>query len=165
MKRRKVVDLFDDDSLELDELVTNELLALEQQTVERMKQRRKNMYKLDPEKEKVKKREDPQENLPEVPDNEKRPHFYEDGEISPVFEVDVDTEQDELFDESEERFISASVSYLRAKDNKDAIISRIWNRLTESEPDAFYSPEEETLSDNNEREEESTPDKDVGDEL
>ena len=61
--------------------------------------------------------------------------------ISPELEVRLAQSDHVLFDEEEERFISGAVDFLKSRDNKDVIISRIWNHITEAEPDAFYSPE------------------------
>jgi hypothetical protein len=44
-------------------------------------------------------------------------------------------------DEEEEKFVRTAVEWLRPRVNKDAIVSRIWSMLTESEPEKFYSPE------------------------
>ncbi len=46
-----------------------------------------------------------------------------------------------LLTEEEERFIANIVGWLKPKENKDIIVARIWTRLTESEPEAFYTPE------------------------
>lgn len=56
--------------------------------------------------------------------------------------LDVDTSKDrsELLNEEEEKFVSNVVEWLRAKNNKDAIMDRIWNLLTDSKPESFYSP-------------------------
>lgn len=140
MKRRKIVELFEKDMHELDDLVSSELLALEKQTLERMKSRKEVVRELGAEEKRSK--DTPKAQKTRRIQREGEEYVYPEAEVTPFFEVDVNTEND-LFDESEEKFISAAVTYLRAKENKDSIISRIWNQLTEAEPDAFYTPDEE----------------------
>jgi len=49
--------------------------------------------------------------------------------------------EEDLFDADEEKFIANVVKWLAPRENKDVIISRIWNLLTEAAPDSFYAPE------------------------
>lgn len=61
---------------------------------------------------------------------------------SPELEIRLSHSDDMLFEKEEEAFITRAVSFLRQRENKDIIISRIWNHITEAEPNDFYSPDE-----------------------
>ncbi len=54
----------------------------------------------------------------------------------------------ELFSEEELAFIERSTVWLESRENKDLIISRIWDQLTETTPESFYSVHPENPSDN-----------------
>lgn len=56
-------------------------------------------------------------------------------------EVDSPQKGEKLFSEDEEKFINNTVEWLKSRDNKDAIISRIWDTITELESESFYSPD------------------------
>lgn len=71
----------------------------------------------------------------------KIPEEWDDA--GPELEVDLDYRNKVLFDREEEAFIDKAIEFLKHRDNKDIIISRIWNLLTEIEPDSFFSPEPE----------------------
>ncbi|GBC60422.1 hypothetical protein DENIS_1374 [Desulfonema ishimotonii] len=64
---------------------------------------------------------------------------------APELELDLTRKEKSLFSEEEERFIRETAEWLRPRENKDIIISRIWEMLTGSEPQRFYSPETEAL--------------------
>lgn len=49
--------------------------------------------------------------------------------------------QTELFTDEEIKFIEHSITWLGSRKNKDLIINRIWDQLTESDPEKFYSAE------------------------
>ncbi|MCF6147062.1 MAG: hypothetical protein E3K37_00205 [Candidatus Kuenenia sp.] len=51
-----------------------------------------------------------------------------------------------LLSEDDQKFIEDTVKWLSKRENKDAIVSRIWDLLVESEPDSFYNPEEKEVS-------------------
>lgn len=48
----------------------------------------------------------------------------------------------DLFDDEEERFIVETAAWLKPRENKDTILERIWNVLTEENPDAYFQPDE-----------------------
>jgi hypothetical protein len=50
------------------------------------------------------------------------------------------------FGENEEGFIQNAVEWLNPRKDKDAIVARIWTLLTESDPQAFYSPLPEAIT-------------------
>lgn len=52
----------------------------------------------------------------------------------------------ELFSEEELDFIQRATDWLATRENKDMIISRIWEQLTESVPESFYSVQQESSS-------------------
>ena len=56
----------------------------------------------------------------------------------------------EFFSEEELAFIERSTVWLESRENKDLIISQIWDQLTETTPDSFYSanPEDQSEIDN-----------------
>lgn len=54
---------------------------------------------------------------------------------------DYPEESKELLNEEEEKFIHNMVEWLRPRENKDVIVSKIWSLLTESESESFYYPE------------------------
>lgn len=54
--------------------------------------------------------------------------------------------QTELFTDEEIEFIAHSITWLGSRKNKDLIINRIWDQLTESDPEKFYSVESEAHS-------------------
>jgi hypothetical protein len=49
----------------------------------------------------------------------------------------------DLFTKEEQDFIQRSTDWLAERENKDMIISRIWEQLTESVPESFYSAQHE----------------------
>ncbi len=49
----------------------------------------------------------------------------------------------ELFEPEEQAFITRTADWLRLRDNKDLIMSRIWTLLTEAEPSSFYTTGED----------------------
>ncbi len=50
---------------------------------------------------------------------------------------------DELFTEKEQDFIQRSADWLANRENKDLIINKIWDQLTQSVPDSFYSAKQQ----------------------
>ena len=52
----------------------------------------------------------------------------------------------ELFSGEELAFIERSTTWLEPRENKDLIISRIWDHLTETTPENFYSVHSESQS-------------------
>ena len=65
-----------------------------------------------------------------------------------------------LFGEEEERFIQDAVGWLSIRDNKDAVIARIWTLLNETDPESFYSPPSEGLGSQEETGANETADED-----
>lgn len=58
------------------------------------------------------------------------------------------TQDSDLLNEEEERFVAETVAWLRPRENKDTVLARIWSSLTEEDPDAFYQPEEKDAQEN-----------------
>lgn len=56
--------------------------------------------------------------------------------------LDEPGEEKLLMTEEEKKFIDDTVQWLKTKENKDSIISRIWDVLVEEGPDSFYCPEQ-----------------------
>ena len=56
------------------------------------------------------------------------------------------TSETEFFSEDELAFIERSTAWLESRENKDLIISRIWDQLTEITPENFYSADLEHSS-------------------
>ena len=81
-----------------------------------------------------------------------KPQSVQWDHFSPELETELTQSDEVLFDKEEEAFIAQCVKFLRPRDNKDVIISRIWNHITDSEPDAFYSPAAEDAQETPEEE-------------
>ena len=62
--------------------------------------------------------------------------------LYPEFETRLNQDEDVLFDKQEEAFIHRAVAFLKPRENKDVIISCIWNHITNEAPETFYSPEQ-----------------------
>ena len=82
-----------------------------------------------------------QKNRPPVTDRSR----WQEPKGTPRPELDASNtlKEEDLFDADEEKFIANVVKWLAPRENKDVIISRIWNLLTEAAPDSFYAPEPE----------------------
>jgi hypothetical protein len=65
------------------------------------------------------------------------------GKIIQITPSTLSNAGEETFDEEENKFVKDAIDWLRPRDNKDAIIGRIWDLLIESEPEEFYAPETE----------------------
>lgn len=89
-------------------------------------------------------RETPERGPEELSSSEVPGETQDQGGLVP--EPGFDAESAEvLFGEEEERFIQDAVEWLSTRDNKDAVIARIWTLLNESDPEGFYSPSSEDL--------------------
>lgn len=72
-----------------------------------------------------------------------QPREKTEKEFDPGLQTDTEISGEEtlLLKEEEERFVNNAVDWLRPRGNKDAIVSKIWSMLTDSEPGSFYTPE------------------------
>ncbi len=61
-----------------------------------------------------------------------------------AFEAGYQAEKHSELDPDEERFVAQVAAFLGPRLNKDVIMARIWSLVTESEPEAFFSPEPES---------------------
>jgi hypothetical protein len=55
--------------------------------------------------------------------------------------------EDDILSPEEHAFVTRSVGFLRGRANADAILGRVWEEVTEGDPQAFFSPAEETSAD------------------
>lgn len=63
-----------------------------------------------------------------------------DGQMVQVGDQQLDSAPNtELFTEEEQDFIQQTTDWLGSRANKDLIVSRIWDLVTESVPESFYS--------------------------
>lgn len=145
------------DLKELDRLVTQELDVLQQKS--RKASQIKKLRKYQPRRsdnvifqEAWQKNNPPYKNSP--PPEE--PDFIDDtGDFDNTQREILETSDNEqteqplktaLFSEEELDFIERSAAWLESRRNKDLIINQIWERLTESTPENFYSVKSETRS-------------------
>ncbi len=142
------------DLKELDRLVTQELDVLQQRgrkttrvkKTQKQKPRRTDnvIYKEGWQKDNptYKNPLPPQE--PPFPDNLENLQGEQEDVLKPIEDQQSgQTPQTELFTEEELDFIERSTAWLESRENKDLIISRIWEQLTESVPESFYSVKSE----------------------
>lgn len=70
--------------------------------------------------------------------------FDEDNELGDLSDVEEDEHgaAASLFSPEEEAFITRAVGFLAQRDNADMILNRIWEQLTEADPEGFFRPED-----------------------
>ena len=72
---------------------------------------------------------------------------HEDGQEDVIEAVDPHQSDQkpevELFTEMELAFITRTSDWLKPRENKDLIMNRIWEQLTDTVPESFYSVETE----------------------
>ncbi len=59
----------------------------------------------------------------------------------PGVEEDEHAQATTLFSAEEEAFVTRAVGFLARRDNADIILNRIWEQLTEADPEGFFRPE------------------------
>lgn len=149
----------DNDLNELDRLVTQEIDALQQNNGKKIRTRKAQKRKVAPSDNVIFREGWPRESE----STEQKELVREDHETDkindlqdyglqndPAFIEDSQTALEsaaELFTEEEQDFIQRSTDWLAARENKDMIMSRIWDQLTESVPESFYSVQQREESD------------------
>jgi hypothetical protein len=142
------------DLKELDRLVTQELDVLQQQSrkTTRVKKTQKQkprhadnvIFKEGWQKDKPNYKSPLPPQQSPFPDNIENLQDEQEDVLKPVDDQQSgQTSQTELFTEEELDFIERSTAWLESRENKDLIISRIWEQLTESVPESFYSVKSE----------------------
>ena len=92
-----------------------------------------------------------------TPETEPTEYFGEEAEVlrraleEPLEDKDVCPE-DDIFSPEEHAFLPRSVGFLRGRVNADAILGRVWEEVTEGDPQAIFSPAEDTPADEEESE-------------
>lgn len=152
--------LSDNDLNELDRLVTQEIDALQRNNVKKTRvrkgQKRKpaasdNVAFRDGWQSDENELTEQEEAAPEQHEAKIMDELQGDGlEHDPAFIEDTQAtfaSAEELFTEEEQDFIQRSIDWLVARENKDLIMSSIWEQLTESVPESFYSVPQQEESD------------------
>ena len=150
----------DNDLNELDRLVTQEIDALQRNSGKKTRVRKVQKSKTAPSDNvifrdgwRLKENEltEHEESAPEQHETSMMHELQGDElEHEPAFIEDTQAALEsaaELFTEEEQDFIQRSIDWLAARENKDMIISRIWDQLTETVPESFYSVQQQEESD------------------
>ncbi len=134
---------------ELDRLVTQEISALQQKnrrvTLVKKHQKHKQQFS-----ENVISQEDstvgpcydnaPHSQESQVDDSLANFKDDQEGVIEPVDSHQSEQSyQTELFTEAEQTFIARTAAWLEPRQNKDLIMNKIWEQLTDAVPESFYS--------------------------
>lgn len=72
---------------------------------------------------------------------ESQAEFYEEPAADLTFKDTEDQAETDLFTLEEQTFITRMTQWLRQRENKDMIMSRIWALVTESESTSFFTAE------------------------
>ena len=72
---------------------------------------------------------------------DKSGEIFEDQLMGHPVDTDIPERNSLVLSEEDETFVNNTVAWLSRRENKDVLMSAIWDRLIESTPDRYFSPE------------------------